>query len=70
MMVDRMIWLNSAEMLRFDTWGIKGDNIINDDNNNNNNKAEVKCSRYRPGVTQRVVRGIALLFHDSGTRRE
>ena len=30
---------------------------------------KVKCSRYRPGVTQRVGRGIALLFHDRGTRR-
>ena len=30
---------------------------------------EVKWSRYRPGVTQRVGRGIALLFHDRGTRR-
>ena len=29
----------------------------------------VKCSRYRPGVAQRVGRGIALLFHDRGTRR-
>ena len=28
-----------------------------------------KCSRYRPGVVQRVGRGIALLFHDRGTRR-
>ena len=27
------------------------------------------CSRYRPGVAQRVGRGIALLFHDRGTRR-
>jgi len=26
-------------------------------------------SRYLPGVTQRVVRGTALLFHDRGTRR-
>ena len=26
-------------------------------------------TRYRPGVAQRVGRGIALLFHDSGTRR-
>jgi len=25
--------------------------------------------RYRPGVAQRVGRGIALLFHDRGTRR-
>ena len=30
---------------------------------------KVKGSRYRPGVTQRVGRGIALLFHDHGTRR-
>ena len=28
-----------------------------------------KCSRYRSGVAQRVGRGIALLFHDRGTRR-
>jgi len=30
---------------------------------------KVKCSHYRPGVAQRVGRGIALLFHDHGTRR-
>jgi len=30
---------------------------------------KVKCSRYRPCVAQRVGRGIALLFHDRGTRR-
>jgi len=29
----------------------------------------IKCSRYRPGVAQRVGRGIALFFHDRGTRR-
>jgi len=28
-------------------------------------KVTVKCSRYRPGVAQRVGRGIALLFHDA-----
>ena len=28
-----------------------------------------KVIRYRPGVAQRVGRGIALLFHDCGTRR-
>ena len=33
-------------------------------------KLKVKCSRYRPGVAQRVGTGIALLFHDRGTRRE
>jgi len=31
--------------------------------------SKVKWSRYRPDVTQRVGRGIALLFHDRGTRR-
>ena len=30
---------------------------------------KVKWSSYRPGVAQRVGRGIALLFHDRGTRR-
>jgi len=30
---------------------------------------KVKWSRYRPGVAQRVGRGIALLFHARGTRR-
>jgi hypothetical protein len=30
---------------------------------------KVKFSRYRPGVAQRVGRGIALLFHECGTRR-
>jgi len=32
-------------------------------------KVKVKWSRYRPSVAQRVGRGIALLFHDRGTRR-
>ena len=32
-------------------------------------KVKVKCSRYRPGVAQTVVRDIILLFHDRGTRR-
>ena len=31
--------------------------------------SKVKCSCYRPGVAQRMGRGIALLFHDRGTRR-
>jgi len=30
---------------------------------------KAKCSLYRPCVAQRVGRGIALLFHDCGTRR-
>jgi len=33
------------------------------------NIKKVKFSRYRHGVAQRVGRGIALLFHDRGTRR-
>ena len=32
-------------------------------------KVKVKWPLYRPGVAQRVGRGIALLFHDHGTRR-
>jgi len=32
-------------------------------------KVKFKLSRYRPCVAQRVGRGIALLFHDRGTRR-
>ena len=32
-------------------------------------KVKVKWSRYRSGVAQRVGRGIALIFHDRGTRR-
>ena len=32
-------------------------------------KKKVKCSGYRPGVSQRVGRGITLLSHDRGTRR-
>ena len=31
--------------------------------------SKARWSRYRPGVAQRVGRGIALLFHDRGTRR-
>jgi len=31
--------------------------------------SKVKCSRYRPGVAQRVGRGVALLFRDRSTRR-
>ena len=33
------------------------------------NKVKVKWSHYSPGVAQRAGRGIALLFHDRGTRR-
>ena len=32
-------------------------------------KVKLKWSRYRPGVVQRVGRGIAVLFHDRCTRR-
>jgi len=34
-----------------------------------NKNVKVKWSRYRPGVAQRVGRGIALLYHDRGTIR-
>ena len=33
------------------------------------NKKKIKCSLYRPGVAQRMGRGIALLFHGRDTRR-
>ena len=32
-------------------------------------KKKLKWSRYKPGVAQRVGRGITLLFHDRSTRR-
>ena len=32
-------------------------------------KVKIKFSHYRPSVGQRVGRGIALLFHDRGTRK-
>jgi len=32
-------------------------------------KVKINCSHYRPGVAQRVGRGIAVLLHDRGTRR-
>jgi len=32
-------------------------------------KKYINCSRHRPGVAQRVGKGIAVLFHDRGTRR-
>ena len=37
-------------------------------NNEGPMKVKVKRFRYRPGVAQRVGRGIAVLFHDRGTR--
>jgi hypothetical protein len=37
-------------------------------NNNNNKRQGVPVTG--PIVAQRVVRGIALLFHDHGTKRE
>jgi len=36
---------------------------------NSKKKKKLKWSRFRPGVAQWVGRGIALLFHDRGTRR-
>jgi len=46
-----------------------GDLTPNTTRNIRTKKVKVKWSRYRPGVTQRVGRGIALLFHDRDTRR-
>ena len=43
--------------------GVIGVNSASDRNN------KVKFSRYRPGVAQRVGRGIALLLYDRSTRR-
>ena len=45
--------------------------VLNQDQKlrNLNNLTCVKCSRYRPGVAHKLGRGIALLFHDRGTRR-
>jgi len=34
-----------------------------------NDKGKGKGFRYRPGLAQRVGRGIALVFHDCGNRR-
>ena len=48
-------YLNNRSTLDIGTFGYK--------------RYKVKWSRYRPGVAQRVGRGIALLFHDHGTRR-
>jgi len=45
MKVDRKVWPNSAEMLRFDTGGTMRDNKINNNNNNNNNN---NVSHYIP----------------------
>ena len=41
----------------------------NTSNDKQTDKEEAKWSRYRPGAAQRVGRGIALLFHNRGTRR-
>ena len=59
-----IIWRNPFWLIAFFTFAVR----------KNSNiyiyiKVKVKWSRYRPGVAQRVGRGIALLFHDRGTRR-
>jgi len=41
--------------------------LLYTDGSSHNKK--VKFSRYRPGVAQRVSRGIALLFYDRGNKR-
>ena len=42
---------------------------LTNDNVNHGLYTQVKFSRYRPCVAQKVGRRIALLFHDRGTRR-
>jgi len=44
-------------------WWMKGQCIVQDGH------IKVEFPRYRPGVVQWVLRGIALLFHYRGTRR-
>ena len=44
-------------------------NMISDFMYQKNEVKKDNCSRYRPGMAQSVGRGIALLFHDRGTRR-
>ena len=59
------LYLVCMRWISFISW-----DLYNNNNNNNNNKCKnVKWSPYSPGVAQRLGRGIALLFHDRGTRR-
>ena len=53
--------------LKQETWQIL--KFCNRDKRSAFKWVKVKWSRYRPGVAQRVGRGIALLFQDRGTRR-
>ena len=58
-MLSRKLYGYRARSLRDQSYGLVHAMIL----------VKVKWSRYRPGVAQRVGRGIALLFHDRGTRR-
>jgi len=59
-------WTIQPVASRYNDWAIPAHKITQ---NINNMVIKVKWSRYRPDVAQRVGRGIALLFHDCGTRR-
>jgi len=72
--------VTEVQVMRWEWWfwvrsGISGTRRSSPENTHleegivTNIKVKVKWSRYRPGVAQRVDRGIDLLFHDRGTRR-
>jgi len=61
-------WLRAVCAFDTNVYTMKADND-NPFKPDINVKVKVKWSRYRPCVAQRVGRGIALLFHDHGTRR-
>jgi len=56
----KLWWANLKERDSMDDLGVGGRIIL---------KLKLKWSRYRPGVAQKVGRGIPLLLNDRGTRR-
>jgi len=60
------MWLNNIELFFLTNWYYPDRGVIL---LIVRNKVKLKWSRYRPGVAQRVGRGIAVLFHDRDTRR-
>ena len=61
-------WNNNQHLNILREWNNKTCNL-KDKHSDSMKKGKVKWSRYRPGVAHWVGRGIALLFHDRGTRR-
>ena len=57
------------EVMELPKTAVEGTAHINAESTNVKVKVMVKFPCYRPGVAQRVGRGIALLFHDRDTRR-